>query len=108
MVQTNQNLDVALSYAQAARRAMPNAPNTADTLAWVYYHKGDYAGARGLLEDAVKIAPNDPSIHYHLGMTYSKIPNKKADAAAEFTKAKDLAPNSDAGKSAAKALSSGS
>ena len=43
-----------LSLAQTARRAMPNSPDTADTLAWAYYYKGAYAFARDLLEDAIK------------------------------------------------------
>ncbi len=42
MVETGQNLDVALTLAQNARRSMPNSADTADTLAWVYYHKGEY------------------------------------------------------------------
>ncbi len=36
MVDSGQNLDVALSLAQIARRGMPASPNTADTLAWIY------------------------------------------------------------------------
>ena len=49
MVETGQNLDVALSLAQIARRGMPNSPSSADTLAWVYYQKGNYDSARELL-----------------------------------------------------------
>ena len=58
MVETGQNLDVALTLAQNARRIMPNAPSTADTLAWVYYHKGTYLTARDMLEEALKTAPD--------------------------------------------------
>ena len=105
MVDTGQNLDVALSYAQAARRALPTSANTADTLAWVYYQKGNYESARDLLEDAAKADPNDAAIHYHLGMTYSKL-SRNSDATTELKKAETLAPNSDAGKDAQKALSS--
>lgn len=103
MVQNDQNADVALSYAQTARRLLPNSPDTADTLAWVYYHKGTYALARDLLEDAVKAEPNNPEIHYHLGMTYSKL-GDKTDAAAQLKKASDLAPNTQTAKQAAEAL----
>lgn len=105
MVDTGQNLDVALSYAQAARRAMPTSPNTADTLAWVYYQKGNYESARDLLEDAVKSDPNDAAIHYHLGMTYSKLA-RNSDATTELKKAETLAPNSQTAKDAQKALGS--
>ena len=104
MVENGDNTDVALSYAQTARRTLPNSPNTADTLAWVYYHKGTYAMAKDLLEDATKINPNDPAIHYHLGMTYAKL-GDKADATAQLQKASDLAPGTSTGKQAADALS---
>jgi tetratricopeptide (TPR) repeat protein len=104
MVETGQNLDVALSLAQIARRALPNAPNTADTLAWVYYQKGNYASGRDLLEDAVKADPNNASIHYHLGMIYTKLSNN-SDAVTELKKAVALAPNTQTAKDADKELS---
>ncbi len=104
MVENNENSDVALSYAQNARRAMPTAPNTADTLAWVYYHKGTYSLARDLLQDAEKQSPNDASIHYHLGLTLNKM-GDKSGAATELKKAADLAPNTQTGKQASDALS---
>ena len=104
MVENGENTDVALSYAQTARRSLPNSPSTADTLAWVYYHKGTYSLARDLLEDAVKADPNDPSMHYHLGLTYSKL-GDKTNAAIQLKKANELAPDSQSGKQAAEALS---
>ncbi len=103
MLQGGQNLDEALTLAQTARRGAPNSPNTADTLAWVYYAKGRYASARDLLEDAAKLAPKDPSIHYHLGMAYSKLGDKAA-ATLNLKKAAELDPNSKAGKDAGDAL----
>ena len=42
MIDSKQNVDVALSLAQTARRLKPESPQTADTLAWVYFFKGDY------------------------------------------------------------------
>ena len=104
MVENGENSDVALSYAQTARRDLPNSSNTADTLAWVYYHKGTYGMARDLLEDAAKTDPNNASVHYHLGMTYSKLGNK-ADAVTQLKKAAEIAPESQTGKLAADALS---
>ena len=103
LVEGGQNSDLALTYAQAARRSLPNSPSTADTLAWVYYSKGTYASARDLLEEAEKSAPDDPTIQYHLGMTYSKLldaPNAKI----HLKKAATLAPDSESGKDAQKAL----
>ncbi len=104
MVENGENSDVALSYAQTARRAMPQAPSTADTLAWVYYHKGTYSLARDLLQDAIKADPNDASIHYHLGMTLSKL-GDKGGATVELKKATTLAPNTQTAKEANDALS---
>jgi tetratricopeptide (TPR) repeat protein len=103
MVQNGQNLDVALSLAQVARRGMPNSPSTADTLAWIYYQKGNYSSARDLLEDAVKVSPDSASINYHLGMTYAKLSNK-TDAVVHLKKAASLAPNTQTAKDADKEL----
>jgi tetratricopeptide (TPR) repeat protein len=103
MVENGENSDVALSYAQTARQALPKAPNTADTLAWVYYHKGTYSLAKDLLEDAAKQDPQNASIHYHLGMTLSKLGDKTA-ASTELKKASELAPNTQTGKQATDAL----
>jgi Flp pilus assembly protein TadD len=103
MVDSGQNLDVALSLAQIARRGMPTSPNTADTLAWIYYQKGNYASARDLLEEALKTSPNSASIHYHLGMTYKKL-SDSADAVTHLKKAAALAPNTQTAKDADKEL----
>ncbi len=103
MVEDGQSADLALSYAQIARQALPTSPSTADTLAWVYYHQGIYASARGLLEDALKQDPNSPTVNYHLGMVYLKTGNS-ADAEARLKKAASLAPNTKTGKDAEAAL----
>src|ERR1035437_1969853 len=77
MLQTGGNLDVALSLAQTARRGLPDSPGVADTLAWIDYQKGAYQSAVGLLQEALKLQeknkmPDNPDIHYHLGMAYEK------------------------------------
>jgi Flp pilus assembly protein TadD len=103
MTETGGNLDVALSLAQTAKRVMPNSPDAADTLAWVYYQKGNYASARDVLEDTVKTAPDSASIQYHLGMIYSKL-SDKANAVLHLKKAATLAPNTQTAKDAEKEL----
>jgi tetratricopeptide (TPR) repeat protein len=103
MVESGQNLDVALTLAQTARRKMPNTPQTADTLAWIYYYKENYTAARDLMESALRTTPDDASIHYHLGMTYIKM-NDKADAQLHLKKAVALAPTGKVGKDASTAL----
>ena len=103
MLENGENADVALTLAQTARRAMPNSPKTADTLAWAYYHKGTYAFARDLLEDAVKADPDSAAMQYHLGMVYSKL-SDKSNAVVHLKKAVSLAPDSPTAKDAKAAL----
>jgi tetratricopeptide (TPR) repeat protein len=103
MVETGQNVDVALTLAQTARRLMPDSPQTADTLAWVYYFKADYGAARDLLESSLKTTPDDASMQFHLGMTYSRL-NNKADAVLHLKKAQSLAPGSKTARDAGDAL----
>jgi len=103
MLENGENVDVALTYAQTARQAMPNSPDTADTLAWAYYHKGAYGFARDLLENALKTEPNSAAMQYHLGMVYSKL-GDKSNAAIHLKKAESLAPDSPTAKDAKTAL----
>jgi Flp pilus assembly protein TadD len=103
MLLNGENVDVALTLAQTARRGMPNSPNSADTLAWAYYQKGTYAFARDLLEDAVKAEPNNPTMQYHLGMVYGKL-RDKSNAMIHLKKAASMEPNSPAAKDARVAL----
>ena len=103
MLQNGENVDVALTLAQTARQAMPNSPNTADTLAWAYYYKGTYSFARDLLEDALKTDPNNAAMQYHLGMVYGKLQDRN-NAAIHLKKAVSLSPDSPTGKDAKAAL----
>jgi Flp pilus assembly protein TadD len=103
MMARGQDIDVALSLAEAAHRGMPNSPNTADTLAWAYYNKGTYGSARDLLESVEKNDPNNASIQYHLGMIYNKL-GDKPDAITHLKKASSLAPNTQTQKDADQAL----
>jgi len=104
MVENGQNVDVALSMAQTARRSLPNSPQTADTLAWVYYYKGNYGAARDLLESALKEAPENASMHLHLGLTYLKL-NRNSDAIPHLKKAASGDPSSKVARDATAALS---
>jgi tetratricopeptide (TPR) repeat protein len=103
MVENGQNVDVALTLAQTARRNAPDSPDTADTLAWVYYYKHNYGAARDLLESTLQASPDNALLQFHLGMVYSKL-NDKADAQQHLKKAAALAPNSKIGKDASTAL----
>ena len=78
--------------AQTARQALPQNPNVADTLAWVYYKKGVYGSAADLLKEAIHTSPDNPTYHYHLGMVYDKL-NDKAHAREELQRTLKLSPN---------------
>jgi cellulose synthase operon protein C len=98
--QTGGNLDVALSLAQTARTGLPNSPAVADTLAWIYCQKGAYESAIGLLQEALKLQeknkmPDNPEVHYHLGMAYAKS-GQPALARQQFERVLKINPNSSA------------
>jgi tetratricopeptide (TPR) repeat protein len=103
MLEQGGNVDIALTAAQTARQAMPDSPNTADTLAWAYYHKGIYGLARDLLEDAVRTAPESATMHFHLGMVYSRLKDRNR-AALHLRRALSLAPHSAVAGQATQAL----
>jgi Flp pilus assembly protein TadD len=71
------NLDVALGLAQKAKQLQPDNPVATDTLAWVQYKKGLYAGAVQLLQDCVNKAPQTPTYHFHFGMALIGSGDKK-------------------------------
>jgi len=74
------NLDVALTLAQKAREFNPNDPGIADTLGWIYYKKGIYQTALGLLKESnEKYGGQNPTVLYHLSVAYEKN-NEKARA----------------------------
>ena len=77
MLQSGGNVDMALALARTARRGMPDSPSAADTLGWVFYQKGAYQSAVDLFQEALKLgekskAPDDATVHYHLGLAYEK------------------------------------
>jgi tetratricopeptide (TPR) repeat protein len=97
MLETGGNVDVALSLAQTARRGMPNSPNAADTLGWVYYQKGAYRSAIDLFQESLKLteqnkAPEDAAVHYHLGLAYEKT-SQPSLAKQHLEKALKINPN---------------
>ncbi|MGS2724308.1 tetratricopeptide repeat protein [Porticoccus sp. GXU_MW_L64] len=61
------------AYNIAARFNSSSKPSYRDTLGWIYYQRGEYKRALGLLESAAKDAPKDASIRYHLGATYAEL-----------------------------------
>lgn len=86
------NLDVALTLAQSAKRALPDRAEVNDTLGWVYYKKGLYQYAQEALELSVQKEPNNPVYLYHLGMVYAGR-GDRAKAGVTLDRALALSPN---------------
>lgn len=105
------NIDMALSYAQTARRLLNNNPDVADTLGWAYYQKGSYGLALDQFLSAQKMreAAKQPSalVEYHIGMTYLKM-KQSAEARKHIERALQLDPKFANAEDARKALTEAS
>lgn len=64
------DLDVALTYAQRARQRMPEQPEIADTLGWIYIKKRLTAEALDIYQELTAKYPQSPTFRYHMGMAY--------------------------------------
>jgi tetratricopeptide (TPR) repeat protein len=64
------DLDKAWNYARRAREIEAYSPQTADTLGWVHFKRGEYADALRLLSEAGEKLPAEPEVQYHLGMAH--------------------------------------
>ena len=67
-----QNLDTALSLAQAAKAELPEIAEVDDTLGYVYYKRELYTLAIPSYEAAVQRVPANPDYQFRLGMAYVK------------------------------------
>jgi tetratricopeptide (TPR) repeat protein len=67
------NLDEAEQLIRKALEYKPGDGYITDSLAWVYYKRGQYDKALQLLEKAVKVVPDDPIIREHIGDVYEKL-----------------------------------
>ena len=72
LAEAERDLDRALQLAQTAQRRLPNEPNVADTLGWIYYRKGMTSAAIREFERSIEINPKDPLSRYHLGLAYNQ------------------------------------
>jgi tetratricopeptide (TPR) repeat protein len=71
LCETNTNLDEALTLAKAARKKVPESPEFADTLGWIYYKQKNYVLAVNQLLFSVNNRPKATAEnYYHLGMAY--------------------------------------
>jgi len=109
MLQHGGNVDVALAMAQTARRGMADSPQAADTLGFAYYQKGVYRSAIDMFQESLRLsekagAPDDPDVHYHLGLAYQKA-NQPVLARQQLERALKISPNFSDASDARKALS---
>ncbi len=61
---------------QLIRRALVQKPGDGyitDSLAWVFYKRGQYEKALPLLEEAARLVPEDPVVKEHLGDVYNRL-----------------------------------
>ncbi len=68
LVESGTDLDQALTYAQRAKQKLPNDPNVADTLGWIYIKKTLSDNAIQIFEDLIGKHPGNPVYRYHLAM----------------------------------------
>jgi tetratricopeptide (TPR) repeat protein len=75
------DLEEALGYARIAKEKLPMNPAVMDTLGWILFLRGSYSEAVSELQNSVARDPDNPVIHFHLGMAYHK--NRESDKARE-------------------------
>jgi len=93
------DLDQALSFAQKARQKLPENPDIADTLAWVYTKKNLNANALDLFRvlvarQATGASPRSATIHYHYALALSQSGDKQ-QAKKELKTALECKPSPD-------------
>jgi len=76
---TKENLGKAEKLISPLLDKFKDDPNVIDTAAWIYYRRGDFKKARGLLLSIEEKARNVPVLNHHLGMISFRL-GKKAEA----------------------------
>lgn len=68
MAESGVDLDQALTYAQRAKQKLPNNPDVADTLGWVYIKKNLSDDAIKIFRDLLQERPTHVTWRYHLAI----------------------------------------
>lgn len=68
LAETGEDLDQALTLAQRARQKLPQDPNVADTLGWIYIKKNLSDNAIEIFRNLVGKLPKNSTYRYHFGM----------------------------------------
>jgi Flp pilus assembly protein TadD len=66
------DLNRAQTYAQRAKQFLPNRPEVADTLGWIYLKRNLAANAVDVFAELVRNNPHSSTFHYHLGKAYDQ------------------------------------
>ncbi len=66
--ESGENLDRALEVASSVYRKLPDNPDVADTLGWLYVITKNYSEAEPYLQKAIDKKPDTPAIIYHMGV----------------------------------------
>jgi tetratricopeptide (TPR) repeat protein len=69
LAEQGKDLQRAEKLVRQALRSEPESGPYLDSLGWIYYQRGEYAGAFDLLVEAVNQRPDDAIILEHLGLT---------------------------------------
>lgn len=73
----NKNIDAAVTIARREYDARKDI-YTADVLAWCLYRQGNFAEARRISQQAMRLKTKDARLFYHAGMIEKALNNKKA------------------------------
>ncbi|MDQ3685942.1 MAG: tetratricopeptide repeat protein [Acidobacteriota bacterium] len=69
-------LDEALNIARRERAARADI-YTSDALAWCLYKKGQFAEAKTVMDEALRLGTNDPRLLYHAGMIANALGDRR-------------------------------
>lgn len=89
LVERNQDLQRALSYAKKAINLEPENPSYLDTIGWAYYKMNDIKKARTFIEKSIEIQGDNSVVLEHLGDILMKF-NDSAKALVLYKKAYEL------------------
>ena len=71
------NLDQAMTFAQRAKKRVPDSPDISDTLGYVYLQKNLNDEALRIFRQVVQESPQNPTYHFHLAMALLKEGDKQ-------------------------------
>lgn len=71
------NLDQAMTFAERAKKKVPDNPEVSDTLGFVYYKKNLNDEALRIFRQLVQDRPQNPTFHFHLAMALLKQGDKQ-------------------------------